>query len=50
MAVKAVINTAGPDSFIPTLLVFEAYLHMHNMDLPVSTIIQKAITIEKAIE
>ena len=39
MAVKAVNNTAGPDSLVLTLLVFEAYPRIHSMNLPAPTII-----------
>ena len=50
MAVKAVKNTAGPNSLVPTLLVFWAYLHMHSINLLALTIIQRANTIKKATE
>lgn len=50
MAVKAVNDTAGPDGLVPTLLVFGAYSQIHGIDPPVSTIIQRAATIEKAMK
>ena len=50
MAVKVVNNTAGSDGLIPILLVFGAYLHMHNIDQPAPTIIQKSTAFQTAIE
>ena len=34
MAVKAVNDTAGPNSLVPTFLVFGAYLYMTEFDAP----------------
>lgn len=50
MAVKAINDTGGLDGLVPTLLVFGAYPHMHSMDPPVPSIIQRAVTIKKAME
>lgn len=47
ITVKTVNDIASPDSLITTLLVFRAYLYIHNMDLPASSIIQKTATIDK---
>jgi hypothetical protein len=49
MTVKAINDTVGPDDLVLTLLVFGAYPRMHVMDLPASSIIQRAMTIEKAM-
>ncbi len=49
MIVKAINDTVGPDDLVPTLLVFGAYPRMHAMDPPASSIIQRAMTIEKAM-
>jgi hypothetical protein len=50
MAVKAVNDTAGPDGFVLTLLVFGAYPRMSMLDPPALTITQQATTVHKAIE
>lgn len=47
---KAVNNTAGPDDLVPTLLVFGAYPHMHSIDPPAPTIIQRAAAIKKVVK
>ena len=49
MAVKAVNNTAGPDGLVPTLLVYEAYLRITNLDPPAPSITDQATIIQKAI-
>jgi hypothetical protein len=49
MIVKAINDTVGPDDLVLILLIFEAYLRMHVMDLSVSSIIQRTMTIEKAM-
>ncbi len=49
MAVKVVDNTAGLDGLVSILLVFGAYPHMHSIDLPVPSIIQRAAAIDKAM-
>ena len=40
MAVKAVNDTAGPDSLVPTLLVFGVYPQMSKLDPPALSITQ----------
>ena len=45
MAVKAVNNTAGLDRLVPTLLVYEAYLRISNLDPPALSIIERAAVI-----
>ena len=49
MAVKAVNNTAGPDGLVPTLLVYETYPRMSNLDPPAPPITDQAAVIRKAI-
>jgi hypothetical protein len=49
MIVKAINDTVDPDELMLILLVFEAYLRMHVMDLSTSSIIQRAMIIEKAM-
>jgi hypothetical protein len=49
MIVKAINDTAGPDDLMPTLLMFGAYPRMHAMNPPTPSIIQRAMTIEKAM-
>jgi hypothetical protein len=39
MAFKAINNSAGPDSLVLTLLVFEAYLRMIESDAPSFTVV-----------
>ena len=39
MAVKAINNTAGSNSLVPTFLIFRAYSCMSEFDAPISTII-----------
>ena len=49
MAVKAVNDTAGPDGLVPTLLVYEAYLRINNLDPPALPITDQAAIIRKAM-
>ena len=49
MAVKAINNTTSLDRLVPTLLVYEAYLRISNLDPPTPSIIEWAATIRKAI-
>ena len=49
MAVKAVNDTAGPDALVPTLLVYETYPRMSNLDPPAPPITDQATVIRKAI-
>ena len=50
MAFKAINDSAGPDSLIPTLLVFGAYPRMTESDAPSPTVTQRAIAFKKAME
>jgi hypothetical protein len=50
MAVKAVNDSAGPDSLVPTLLVFSAYPCMTNDSPPSPPITQRAEAIYKAMK
>jgi hypothetical protein len=47
--VKAINDTIDPDELMLTLLIFEAYSRMHVMNLSTSSIIQRIMTIEKAM-
>lgn len=47
---KAINNSVGPNSLVPTLLVFGAYPHMANIDIHSSSINQHSIAIYKAME
>jgi hypothetical protein len=49
MAVKAINNTAGYNSIVPTLLVFGAFPRITHIDPPALSIAQQATTIKKAI-
>jgi hypothetical protein len=49
MAVKAINNTAGYDSIIPTLLVFGAFPRITHIDPPAPSIAQQATAIKKAM-
>ncbi|KAE8550702.1 hypothetical protein EYB25_003641 [Talaromyces marneffei] len=49
MAVKAVNDTAGPDGYVPTLLVFGAYPRMTDYSPPAPTIAQRAAAVKKAM-
>jgi hypothetical protein len=49
MAFKAINDLAGPDSLVPTLLVFRAYPKMVKSDAPSPTVAQRATAIKKAI-
>ncbi|POS85440.1 hypothetical protein EPUL_003831 [Erysiphe pulchra] len=50
MAVKAVNDTAGPDSLVPTLLVFGAYPRMIESDPPTPSIFERAAAIKSAMK
>ena len=39
MAFKAINNSVGPNSLIPTLLVFKTYLYIIKSDVPNPTVI-----------
>jgi hypothetical protein len=49
MIVKAINDTIDSDELMLILLIFETYLRMHVMNSPISSIIQRAIVIEKAM-
>jgi hypothetical protein len=49
MAVKAVNDTAGPDGYMPTLLVFGAYPRISADSPPSPTVTQRAEAIRKAM-
>jgi hypothetical protein len=49
MIVKAINDTIDSDDLMLILLIFETYLRMHVMNLSISSIIQRAMTIEKAM-
>jgi len=50
MAFKAINDSVGPNSLIPTLLVFGAYPHMVESDAPNPTVIKRAAALKKAME
>jgi hypothetical protein len=50
ITVKAVNDSAGPDSIMPTLLVFKAYPHITRDSLPSPFITEQAEAIYKAIK
>ena len=50
MAVKAINDMAGPNSLVPTILVFEAYPGMSKYDSPIPTITQGAKAIKNAMK
>jgi hypothetical protein len=49
IAVKAINNIAGPNSLVPTLLVFGAYPRMTLADLSAPSIIKRSKAIQDAI-
>jgi ribosomal protein S6 len=49
MIVKAINDTADPDELVSTLLIFDAYSRMHVMNPSISSINQRAMTIEKVM-
>jgi hypothetical protein len=50
MAVKAVNDTSGPDSLVPTLLVFGAYPRITEFNPPTQSTTQRATAIKKGME
>jgi hypothetical protein len=50
MAFKAINDTAGPDSIVPTLLVFGAYPRLVENDAPSQTVSHRATVLKKAME
>ena len=49
MAFKAINDTTGPDSLVPTLLVYSAYPRMTEHDTPSPTVTQRAAAVKKAM-
>jgi hypothetical protein len=49
IAVKAINNITGPDSYVPMLLIFRAYLQITDYSPPASTNAQRAAAIKKVI-
>ena len=50
MAFKAINDSIGPNSLIPTLLVFGAYLYIVKSDIPNPTVVKRVVALKKAIE
>jgi hypothetical protein len=50
MAFKAINDFIGPNSLIPTLLVFRAYLYIIKSDAPNPIVIKWAVALKKAIK
>ena len=50
MAFKAIDDSAGPNSLIPTLLVFRTYLYIVKSNIPNPTVIKRAAALKKAIK
>ena len=50
MAFKVINNFIGPNSLIPTLLVFKAYPYIVKSDIPNPIIIKQAVALKKAIK
>ncbi len=50
MVFKAINDTAGPNGFVPTLLVFEVYPRMSKYDAPIPTMTQRAAVIKNAMK
>ena len=50
MAFKAINNFIGPNSFIPTLLVFRAYLYIIKSNILNPIVIKQVVALKKAME
>ena len=50
MAFKVINNSIGPDSLIPTLLVFGAYLYIVKSNTPNPIVIKRAAALKKDME
>jgi hypothetical protein len=50
MAFKAINDSINPNSLIPTLLVFRAYLYIVKSNAPNPTVVKRAVALKKAIE
>ena len=49
MAFKAVNNTTGPDSLVPTLLIYSILSRIVEYNIPLPSIIQYSVALKKAI-
>lgn len=49
MAIKTINNTTSPNGLISTLLIFKAYPHITEQDPPTPSILERAMTVRKAI-
>ena len=49
IAIKAINDTISPNSLVPTLLVFSAYLRITRLNPPAPLIIERATAIRKAM-
>jgi hypothetical protein len=50
MAFKAINDTAGPDGYVPTLLVYGAFPRLMEEDAPAATVQRRAFAMNKAME
>jgi hypothetical protein len=50
MAFKAINDSTGLNSLIPTLLVFRAYLYIVKSDISNPIVVKRAVVLKKAIE
>jgi hypothetical protein len=50
MVFKAINNFISPNSLIPTLLVFGAYLYIVKFNISNLTVVQRAVALKKAIK
>jgi hypothetical protein len=50
MAFKAINDSTGPNSLIPTLLVFKAYPHIVEFNIPNPIVVKRAVALKKVIE
>ncbi len=50
MAFKTINDTTSPDSLVPTLLVYRAFLRISKISQPSPITTQQATVIKKAIE
>ena len=50
MAFKVINNSIGPNSFIPTLLIFRAYLYIVESNTPNPMVVKRAAALKKAME
>ena len=50
MAFKAINDFIGPNSLIPTLLVFKVYLYIVESNTPNPIVIKRAAAFKKAME